>query len=381
MTRTGYTDPQTRPEAIALVVAPDGQAGGGMGRVKDILVAATPNEAGGMHPLPLVTRDNAGVVASFGRLGRAMATIVALRWQGRLRMIHVNFGDRGSAVRKGVLILLTRAIGVPIVLHLHAVLLEDDYRSASPWLRWAIRQPFRAATRVIVLGERWRHWLADDLGIAEERIHVVWNGVPIDAVTSRVHDGSQDLFRIVFVGNLLERKGVSDLLAALALLKESQVRWHARLLGGGAVPHYRGLADALDLSSEQVAFEGWVDYDQTRAAIATADMLVLPSYQEGLPLVILEALGLGTPVLCTPVGAIPEVLTDGVTALFCTPGDVHSIAAALARLIEDPALRAHLSDNGIALFHEKFSVEAFRRSVFAIWASVAQQAEPGTVRP
>ena len=93
--------------------------------------------------------------------------------------------------------------------------------------------------------------------------------------------------------------------------------------------------------------------------MAQADVLVLPSYDEGLPLVILEALANGVAVVCTPVGEIPAVLSNGVTACFVQPGDVPGIAEGLQRVLNDPVFRQSLEKNGRRLYEEKFSLHRF----------------------
>ena len=117
-------------------------------------------------------------------------------------------------------------------------------------------------------------------------------------------------------------------------------------------------------------FAGWVDQAGAAACLAEADALVLPSYDEGLPLVILEALSLGVPVVTTPVGAIPEVLDDGDTALLVPPGDVDALAGALARLAGDAALAARLSERGRALYEREFTLPVFAERVAALHAEV-----------
>jgi glycosyltransferase involved in cell wall biosynthesis len=286
---------------------------------------------------------------------------------GKVALVHVNMGDRGSAVRKGMLILLVRLAGVPIVLHLHAAELMHHYQMAPPPLRWLMRLPFRTATCCIVIGNLWRDWLINDLGIRTEKIEVVYNGVPVPLV-SRAHSSSAEnaIFKFLFLGNLLERKGLSDLLHSLALLLKENASWIMTIAGGGDLERYKTLAKELGIFS-YTNFVGWVDEDQARQMLREADALVLPSYDEGLPLVILEALGCGTPVVATAVGSIPEVLDDGRTVLFVRPGDRLGIAKKLLLLIKEPLLRQQLSDEGLALYRKRFQIDRFIDSLFDVY--------------
>jgi glycosyltransferase involved in cell wall biosynthesis len=266
----------------------------------------------------------------------------------------VNLGDRGSAVRKGLAILLARLAAVPVVLHLHAAELVDDYANASRTVRLLVRMPFRAATCCVVLGQLWRDWLVDTLGIDPNKVVIVYNGVPVVAASPVVTDDRLDRTRrMLFLGNLMQRKGIFDLLHAVAQLPTGSPPWRLTVAGGGDIELCKALADRIGIA-DRVIFAGWVDQARARALLAEADMLVLPSYDEGLPLVILEALGIGTPVLCTPVGAIPEVLEDLRTAVFVRPGD--------------PAdLRQTLAINGMALFTRQFTLDAFIERLFDVY--------------
>jgi glycosyltransferase involved in cell wall biosynthesis len=130
------------------------------------------------------------------------------------------------------------------------------------------------------------------------------------------------------------------------------------------------MASGLGIA-ERVRFTGWLTKDDARALMVNADALILPAYDEGLPLVILEALASGTPVICTPVGSIPEVLQDRGTALFVKPGDKAAIAAAITTLMDEPKIRHELAAAGAALYDRLFTMDAFVRSVASLYAALA----------
>ena len=171
---------------------------------------------------------------------------------------------------------------------------------------------------------------------------------------------------MLFVGNLSQRKGVSDLLAALARPGFDAIGpLQVVLAGGGDIAAYRAKARELGLR-DIVRFAGWCDQEHVADLMAKADVLVLPSYDEGLPLVILEALAHGVAVVCTAVGEIPAVLTDGVDACFVQPGDVEGIATCLQKVLGDEQLLATLGRNGRALYERQFSLARFFTRVAGI---------------
>jgi len=143
------------------------------------------------------------------------------------------------------------------------------------------------------------------------------------------------------------KKGASELLAALASERVARLGWHATLAGDGDCGPYRSKAEAHGLS-ERVAFPGWLDKPAVGRLLAQADILVLPSHLEGLPMAVIEALANAVPAICTLVGALPDYLVDGRSALFVEPGDAGSLAMALERLIGASLRRASIIARGAA---------------------------------
>ncbi len=336
-----------------------------MGRVKDYMLQTPPDVRSRYEFAPLVTRDGRGVGYSLILLLAAMGRLAVAAIGGKGAMLHVNMGDKGSVMRKGSLLLLAHWLGMKTVLHLHAAELEQFYAASSPFRRRLIQRPFHAADCIIVLGNRYRRWLETEIGIPADRIRILNNGVAAPHVDRQpALAGAPQT--ILFLGNLIERKGVSDLLHALKAMPSDTPGWRAILAGGGDIEGYRALARDLGIA-DRVEFAGWVDRAGAVDLITRASMLVLPSYDEGLPLVILEAMGMGLPVICTPVGVIPEVLTDGDTVLFVEPGDRAALAARIADLLSDAQLQARLSAQALDLFDRQFSLRAFQSSLLAIY--------------
>lgn len=348
------------------IVSSSGAAGGGMGRVKDYILASGGDADGRYRFEPLVTRNDRGAVFSLLLLLRAILVIWWNALLGRVAFVHVNLGDKGSALRKGLVIIAVRLVFVPVVLHLHAAALIELHAGASPIVRWAVRLPFLASNAIIVLGGLWRDWLVDTLKINPEKIEILYNGVPVEPAPRRFAKAMMEPRKILFLGLLTERKGISDFLHALAAIPPQAPAWQAIIAGNGDIEGYAAKAEALGLAGK-TRFTGWVDQQGVRALLAEVDMMVLPSYHEGLPLVILEALGAGAPVICTPVGAIPEVLAHDRDVILVEPGDRAALATAMASLLGDATKLQSLSDHGIARFRETFALDVFLKNLFAIY--------------
>ena len=145
---------------------------------------------------------------------------------------------------------------------------------------------------------------------------------------------AKGLCHILFLGHLSARKGVPDLLRALARPELLARRWHVTLAGGGPIAEFQRLAQDLGVG-DRVDFPGWLDASHVQALCADADVLVLPSHAEGLAMAVLEGLANGLAVITTPVGAHPEVIEPEVSGLLIAPGDVEALSNALVRVIDD----------------------------------------------
>lgn len=339
-----------------------------MGSIMNYLASMQRDPTGRFDLKRLESRGGGHIAFSPLFLARAVAKIFHEALRGRLAVVHLNLAEGGSVYRKAALLAATKLAGGRVLLHLHAAQIRQFHDSMGPAGRLLLRWMFRSADHCVVLGDVWRRWVIDTFDIRANRVGIVYNGVPATPPTPRAtpRDGS---FHLLFVGNLLERKGVKDLLRAFATpaIKARDIR--LTLAGGGPVDLYRTLAAELGIA-ERVTFTGWVSQRDARSLMVDSDALILPAYDEGLPLVILEALASRTAVICTPVGSIPEVLENRTTALFVTPGDEAGIANAIVTLIDGPAIRDELSTAGAALYNRLFTMDAFARSVGSLYATL-----------
>jgi glycosyltransferase involved in cell wall biosynthesis len=340
------------------IACPWAPVGGGMFKVADYLIqsqaAQTPEHAAQLRPLD--SRGGGSPASSLWVLTQALVKIAWGRAVGRLAGVHVNMAERLSLFRKGAIVVVSRAVGVPVVLHLHAQM-RYYYQTLPPLLQRMTRWVFSLATSVVVIGPAAREFVTEGLGVPVERVEIMINGVP-DATEPRRQAAPGDPQRVLFLGNLSERKGLTNVLRAFARPGFDRSRLEVIIAGGGDLEGYQAKARQLGIDGF-VRFEGWCDQDKAARLLAQSDVLVLPSLDEVLPLVILEALANRVAVVCTPVGEIPSVLTDGVDACFVKPGDVDDLAAGLQKVLQQPALREALAHNGRALYERQFSLQQF----------------------
>ena len=236
--------------------------------------------------------------------------------------------------------------------------------------RWSLR----AAQSVVTVCGKFAQDLAE-MGVSEDRIVVRHNSVkpfqtPDPATVEAARAGLPANTPILLVvGRLSQEKGHADLLNALNLLRRrTKEPFHAVFVGDG--PEEERLKAARNrLGLESHVTMAGLQHD-VRPYYALADAVVMPSHSEGSPNVLLEAMSAGVPVVATRVGGVPEIVTHGDTALLVESRNTEEMAAAIQRMLEDNPLRKRLAQNARQLAEEKYSPEAYRRSLVQMYEEV-----------
>jgi glycosyltransferase involved in cell wall biosynthesis len=309
------------------------------------------------------------------------SALIQILWHalgGRVALAHINMASWGSAIRKGIILHLATILRIPIVLHLHAGDFEVFHQALSPFWRRRIRGMLARADRLIVLGESWRIFLRDVVGLPERRIVVLENAVAgPEQAPARIANGT---CRLLFLGRIEEEKGVPELLAALAHPRLARLDWMATLAGAGDITRFAAEAGRLGITS-RVEFAGWQPEPEAKALLARSDVFVLPSHFEGLSIAVLEAMAYELAIVCTPVGSIPSAVEDRSSALFVPVGDIEALANALAEAIEDGALRTRLQKAARDRFNEKFDIDLYCSTLAHIYGDVLRERAERCGRP
>lgn len=250
------------------------------------------------------------------------------------RIVHFHLASGPSFWRKAWLHRVARAAGASSYLHVHGggfmEFLERAPRAATGF----IDETFHSARRVLAISR------AQQLALAtrfRRSVELLPNAVEIPPLTS---PPLEPPVRWIHIGRLGVMKGTWDLLQALQLLDaEDLPPWEALLVGDGDAAEARHRAESF---GGKVRVLGWQSADEIASLVRASHALVLPSYLEGMPMGLLEAMSSGRPVISTTVGGIPELVEHGVEGLLVAPGDIAGLADALRRLLVDDGLRAAL---------------------------------------
>jgi glycosyltransferase involved in cell wall biosynthesis len=197
-------------------------------------------------------------------------------------------------------------------------------------------------------------------GIADDKVTIVLNGIPAERPAAEGQGWDDDRLKVLFIGRLDWQKGFDTLQAAVAGLQDKVVVRvaGASIVGGGKAKP----------TAPNIELLGWVTPGQVDRQLSAADVLVIPSRWEGLPLTALEAMRAALPVVASNVGGLPEVVVDGVTGRIVSPDDVEGLRQAILR--DDAAARREMGAAGRARFLTLFTIERVNQELLALYSTL-----------
>lgn len=273
----------------------------------------------------------------FGKLVLALTAFVrfglTLFWW-RPQLVYVHVGSNASLYRKAAFITLARWARHTVLTHFHAGDFDHYYARQNQWGRWFIRAGLKHSTRLIAVSNALAERLRELLPHAD--LTMIPNGIETAAFapSARPQDG---YVRLLFVGAMGKLKGERDLLAAVQRIAVRLPNLRLLLLGHGAET-IKELCRQYKLEP-LIEHLGPVAHHARHRFFRRADFFVLPSYGEGMPIAVLEAMAAGLPVIATRVGGIPELIENGVHGLLVEPGAITALSTRIECLASDQQLR------------------------------------------
>ncbi|MCJ8505906.1 glycosyltransferase family 4 protein [Kocuria flava] len=296
-----------------------------------------------------------------------------LRAARRADVVHLQLvADRGlSSVRAAALITAAALGGAKLVAHVHSAVGNagrPEFADYGFLDRFALRS-LRWADAVCTVSEAGAATMRRFAGRVP--VETVDNAVDLEAFATPADHGVPT---VLFVGVICRRKGTVELArAGRALRAKGVVDWKLVAVGGqGPTPEdeYREIVEEFRAADLAASLVGPEYGDQVKARLAEADIFVLPSYLEGQPIAILEAMASGLPVVGTAVGAVPDVIRDGVEGRIVEPGDVSGLAAAMEQLILDRQIRGRMAAASRKRAEEFHSLDRLARRLVQVYSNV-----------
>jgi glycosyltransferase involved in cell wall biosynthesis len=344
-------------------------------------VGPDPNRIGGMEAVlrdvlasPLSTRYRLYLITSY-RSHRPLHRIVTFakalgtlaRWcrgDGE-RLVHIHTAVRGSIYRKSLCVLVAALAGRPVVLQLHAGAGDIDAFAArlDPVRRALFGAAMRRADVVISVSRAGAHRIEENFGV--EGVLVVPNPAPAVPRANGSGDGNGSHPQALFLGGFANpAKGGDVLLRALPEILAAHPDLRVTLAGSETPP---AELTALQRRHPGLRWAGWLDQGAAREQLSQCDFFVMPSGSEGMPVALLEAMAYARAIVTTPVGGIPDVVSDDAEAILVPTNDAAALSQGVLRAIADDELRGRLGRAAKTRLEEAFNREEIFDRIAAIY--------------
>ena len=282
--------------------------------------------------------------------------------------MHSSFGP--SFYRSLPFIYMASWAKKPIINHIHGADFDAFYVRASEEKKAQIKKAYNKCTLLIALSAEWKERLSQIVPAKKITIIENYSVLHEDALSARLERKSNNT--VLFLGEIGKRKGCYDIPAVVSEVVKVVPDVKFVLGGAGSPMDEQAVKELLDKYGvgDHVVFPGWVRGEEKDRLLRKSDVFFLPSYNEGLPMTILESMGYGIPNISTNIAAIPEAITDGVNGFTIEPGDVDSLAEKMKNLILHKDLWVKFSNNAYETAKNEFSIKTHFAQLMKIYEQI-----------
>lgn len=302
----------------------------------------------------------AKLLLAFGAVFRFILSCIGKSPQ----LVYVHLGSNASLYRESVFIFLAKLLRKKTVAHFHAGDIDNYYPFQIGIGRKFIRSALRRSDKLIAVSEESARQLRDLTG-STGNVSVIANAIDTSIFETREAaeksgaERDRTTIRLLFVGAVGKLKGERDLIDALAILRQAKpnVNIKASFLGYGA----ENLKDYCAESgvAELIEHLGAVSMADRIGFYSQADIFVLPTYAEAMPMSVIEAMAAGCAIITTNVGGIPELIEDGADGILFSPGDAQALADIISLLLENENIRINLGRKAQQKAREQMDFKAY----------------------
>jgi glycosyltransferase involved in cell wall biosynthesis len=281
----------------------------------------------------------------FGKFGKAFLALTAI-WRfvfdclfKKADLVYVHLGSNASLYRESLFIVLAKLLGKKVIAHFHAGDIDNYYPFQSKAGQKFIRRAMTLSDSLLAVSQESARQLREITG--QHNISIIPNAIDTSSFAgarNKTADGGP--VRLLFVGATGKLKGEKDLIRALAILRAGRPNVKVSFLGYGA-ENLKAVCEESGIG-DYVEYLGAVSMTDRIGFFRKADIFVLPTYAEAMPMSVIEAMAAGLAVVTTPVGGIPELIEDGKTGLLFPPGDAGALAEKISFLLNNPAARIEI---------------------------------------
>lgn len=278
-------------------------------------------------------------------------------------VVHIHVAGKHGFLRKSLYLLYAKLFFKKTILHIHTADMDVVLKNLKGVLRWYFSKCFSISSTIIALSDYWNKVYIEFS--PSSKIITIEN--PID-VQKFSYDSNRKNRVVLFMGRIGKRKGAFDLIDAIPEVVRNFPDAMFVFDGDGDIEQAKQIVQSKSIE-DNVVFRGWVGFSEKISDLKNAQIFVLPTYAEGLPIAILEAMASGLPILSTKIPAI-EAIDLGPAAVLVSPGDVSGIENSLIRLLSNESLRKKMGKSARELAVKKFSNEVISKKLVSLYDNI-----------
>lgn len=304
------------------------------------------------------------------KLTVAAAAYLRFLWtciSDRPDIIHIHSSFGASFYRKMLFIIIGKWFSIPVVNHIHGAEFDRFYTNASERKKRLVARIYLMCDVVIVLSKEWESRLMSEIKGPNLKVVENFSSVPknLNAPESRENI-------VLFLGYIGKRKGAYDIPDVVKMVIAQRPDVKFILCGNGEVEELKRIVRENKLD-DYIELKGWINNSQKEALLNRSRIYLLPSYNEGLPMSVLEGMAYGLPIVSTTVGGIPTVVSSGINGYVYEPGSIENFADAILKLLNDQNLCIRMYQNNINLISEKYSLESNVKKISTIYHQIEKR--------
>ena len=265
-------------------------------------------------------------------------------------IIHIHMASRRSTFRKGKYVRIAKKFNKKVILHIHGAEYKIFFNECNEKQKKYVIKTLNLADKIIVLSEEWKEYFSKLVN--PKKIVVIYNSIVLP------EDFKKDLEtqKLLFLGRFGKRKGIYDLIEVVSKLIVNYPNLKLYAGGDGEIEKVEAMIKNKNME-KNVQLLGWVTGREKERILKEASFYVLPSYNEGMPMSLIEGMAYKNVCISTDVGGIPKVINNNVNGVIIKPGDKEKLYSALKKLLDNGELRQKLSNNARRTVEEKFNIE------------------------
>ena len=305
-----------------------------------------------------------------GKLGMILRSVskmlffpIYLLFENDISIVHIHGASRGSFFRKCYYFYISKLFSKRVIYHIHGAEYHLFIEESGNFVRRQIKRVITQSDKVIVLSNWWKDYFSTLFPNAD--IIRIYN--PISLVESNSIENNPPKVKFLFLGHISQRKGCFELIEVAKKLKEKKTSDFLIQIGGnGETQNLQKLINENKLASN-VEFLGWVSGEEKIKLLQESHVYILPSYNEGLPVSILEAMSYGLPVISTKVGGIPEMIENSISGFIINPGDMEGLQDSMDFFIRNRMEISKMGYSSRKIVEKKFASNIIKEELNGLY--------------